>query len=99
MGVGQTWQNVTASRSLSTVYTNSTGKPIAAAITGSVGNYSSGFIAYVDGIEIFRNVVNDTVSGSTSGGMFVIPSGSTYFVVANGAYGGGTVISRWMELR
>ena len=28
IGVGQTWQNVTSSRAIGTIYTNSTGRPI-----------------------------------------------------------------------
>lgn len=35
IGVGQTWQNVTASRSSGTSYQNTTGKPIMVSITGS----------------------------------------------------------------
>ena len=99
LGVSQTWINVTASRTQGAVYTNNTGKPISVAITGARGLYSSGFIAYVNGVELFRSSHNDTVHGGSAGGSFIVPSGSTYSVVAIGPYGGGTLISQWMELR
>ena len=37
LGIGQTWQNVTASRAVGTNYTNSTGNPIMVAMTGVPG--------------------------------------------------------------
>lgn len=81
------------------MYANTTGRPIVVALTGSYGNYSSGFIATVAGVEVFRNIANDTDSGSTAGGTFIVPSGATYSVVAAGAYAGSNVIGKWMELR
>lgn len=92
-GMGQTWQNMTASRSSSTVYTNSTGRPImvSVALLTSVGS------------TIFITVAGNTFYGSSfpsSGGTtyssFIVPNGATYSVANNL---GTSVVSNWAELR
>jgi len=74
-GVGQTRQNVTASRSLDTLYTNTTGKPIEVEITfqqsgTSVSNFT------IDGTDY----PFETLSGTAGVGSrtFTIPNGATY---------------------
>lgn len=69
LGVGQTWQNVTASRSAGVTYTNSTGKPIFIFFYSG----SSGVTIVVDGINIGSMT---TATGNSCG--FVVPNGSTY---------------------
>ena len=84
LGVGQTWQNLTASRAVQTIYTNTTGKPIQVAI-----NYS-GNEAYFDigGVEIYMPNYN-----SIGFAFFIIPNGTTYRIRDQ-----VTAIS-WSELR
>lgn len=72
LGVGQSWQDVTAIRALGTTYTNTTGRPI---------QLWFGFVRNT----VWS--VNITVNGVTSGGAGycpIIPAGSTYSISASG---------------
>jgi hypothetical protein len=90
LGVGQTWQDVTSSRSFGITYTNNTGRPIQVAVTSGGG--SSGFRAYINGIEIIRNYSNYNASSPQHGITLIIPNGSTY------SFTGGQ-LQIWAELR
>lgn len=82
LGVGQTWTNVTSSRALATVYTNSTGRPIMVAIT----NHRSTSNALVMNIDSFGVLAVISSAFNTGGGgtvgspsfCVVIPIGATY---------------------
>lgn len=77
IGVGQTWQNVTASRAVNTTYTNTTGRPIT--VTVSLGIVSGGATVnwfYVDGAIVQH--IQETSSTSWSVTTFIVPNGSTY---------------------
>lgn len=95
LGVGQTWQNVIASRALGVTYTNITGKPIFDAI--SLSNTSSTVFGYfyIDGV---RRVISryDSAAGIpvVQSATFIVPNGSTYMAQNN-----GETISEWHELR
>lgn len=89
-GVGQTWQDVTSSRSFDITYTNTTGRPIQVAVTSGGG--SSGFRAYINGIEIIRNYSNYNTATPQHGITLIIPNGSTY------SFTGGQ-LQIWAELR
>jgi hypothetical protein len=92
IGLGQTWQNVTASRLKNVVYTNTTGKPICLGIRFS-DRVNTGI--FVDGFVIAY--YNDTNSSpSQAGGMAIVPSGSTYELRAPAGFSG---FSTWAELR
>lgn len=88
LGVGQTWQDVTASRAAGTIYTNSTGKPIMVIIQdGHATNWG------------FTITLNGTISyvapgygnfGSTS---FIVPDTWTYKINTVNSLG------KWLELR
>lgn len=90
IGVGQTWQNVTASRTLGATYTNDTGRPIQ--VTASVQNTAS---ASVGGVTIFNSY---TVSCcgvpqiSFFPLSFIVPADATYSI-------SGTALATWAELR
>lgn len=84
LGVGQTWQNVTSSRSVGVTYTNNTGKPIQVMINHNFGQYGS---ITIGGIEL-PMADGDTYSFFN----FVVPNGSTYRI-NNGA------VVVWAELR
>lgn len=93
LGVGQTWQDVKASRALSTNYTNDTGKPIQVAV--SVYGTSAAISAHmlVDAVQVplgSNNVVNEQVTSAV-----VIPPGAVYQVVPTAA----AAIHAWAELR
>lgn len=70
LGVGQTWQNVKASRSVGVTYTNTIGRPIMVAID------TSAVSVIVDGLEL--------VSSAAYGAQFIVPVGSTYSVPTGG---------------
>lgn len=97
IGVGQSWQDVKASRAWNTTYTNSTGRPIAIAVGGN-GNIS-GFIQILMGSGA-------VVPGSSSGQnaylcsvYATIPNGETYTIQwGAGGYNSATVLF-WSELR
>lgn len=87
LGIGQTWQDVKASRAANTTYTNTTGRPIQVAIQYTVTNGAS--TALVNGLTIGRiGITTSTIDGSIS---FIVPNGSTYSFSATA--------SNWLELR
>jgi hypothetical protein len=85
IGYGQTWQNVTGSRSFGINYTNSTGKPIAV----SVVNAGVGATLFVDSL-----LMGYSSAGDSSGihQLFaIIPPGSYYSITGS--------FTTWYELR
>jgi hypothetical protein len=100
LGIGQTWQNLTSSRSLGTTYTNSTGKPIYIAVDCSWSIQSgAGALLYVDSVQVGRIRGNGGAGGT--GPLYaslaaVVPNGSSYYVTSDG---NPTVIQYWAELR
>ncbi|QWA30505.1 hypothetical protein [Pseudomonas sp. RC3H12] len=93
LGMGQSWQDVKAWRALSTTYTNSTGRPIAVTVTGSIASGAS-LTAVVNGVVAATHYTN---AGYATPPFlaFIVPPGHTYSV--NGT--GGVTISAWSELR
>lgn len=88
LGVGQQWYNVTASRSSSGVYTNSTGKPIQVSITSSGGCNAD---IYVNGVSIGLTY---SIPGYSMGhAYFVVPHGMTYNLQSCASF------VKWVELR
>lgn len=73
LGMGQTWQNLTASRTWSVTYTNTTGKPIQ---VGVELEHTTNVKFYVNNIE----VVN---SSKTAVAWAIIPPGATYLAHGN----------------
>lgn len=91
IGVGQTWQDVTASRVLGTTYTNTTGKPIEI----NCFNISSATASNAT-LTINGQVVASQGLTGTNGYYFVsgiCPNGGTYSLSANGTS------QKWLELR
>jgi len=95
LGVGQTIQNVTSSRSLGTTYTNSTGRTIfvMAEVYYEYDQTEVGYI--IDGVTIYSGRIY------SGGGVFVrmdvplsfpVPAGSTYRITGN-------TLRTWFELR
>lgn len=93
-GTGQTWQNVTGSRSLGTTYTNSTGKPICVIVSLSQNNSGIGHQVYVGSIS-YNAGQNNSTGGITTSSYTIVPNGITYSVAAQA----GESIGTWVELR
>ena len=95
IGVGQTWQDVTASRTAGITYTNTTGKPILVVIGVYFGAGTRSQIN-VDGISL-----GDSGHGVTGGAIrstlcAIVPPNKTYSVqLLAGAFSG----YNWSELR
>lgn len=88
LGVGQTWQSFTSSRTSGTTYTNSTAKPISVSISCGAPYQFANVTVQVDGISI----ASYNISAGSSGYSFIVPSGSTYSVTS-------PQIVSWVELR
>lgn len=89
IGVGQTWQDVTASRAAGTTYTNSTGKPIMVSIEVSSSATNA---LIIDGITISEISDSDGMGSTVQG---IVPNNSTYLL----SVGGATTLEGWKELR
>lgn len=93
VGIGQTWQNLTGSRSAGTTYTNSTGRPI------SVYAYSNA----ASTLTITLTVGGVVVSSYSTGGSGVSSQGSVNGIVPDGATYvvniTGPALAAWSELR
>jgi hypothetical protein len=89
VGVGQTWTVLTASRAVTTNYTNSTGKPIYVGISvyGIDGEYGT---LLVDGVVV--GAIEATAAYNHSQVSAVVPNSSIYSFT-------GARINTWSELR
>jgi len=96
IGIGQTWQNLSASRSSGITYSNTTGKPISVYVSVINAIYSAAvtFSAVVGGVEIVRFTTPNNVNAIYGGGgvSFIVPNGASYSVTAS-------TFNVWSELR
>lgn len=95
MGVNQTWQDVSGSRSKNVTYTNTTGKPINVAVIAGYLDLDGGLQALVGGVTV-GELYGEAPSGSGywKGTLnFTVPHSSTYRIE------GGSNVLRWVELR
>lgn len=92
-GVGQTWQDVKASRHANTLYTNTTGKPIVVNVSGGSYGTSSAMIATVNGVVLQLGGDSAPYDTSTSGSV-IVPVGATYKITPTNAS-----LATWVELR
>lgn len=92
IGVGQTWQNVTATRESGTTYTNSTGKAIAVNFQATVVANTTIYMT-INGIAVPIGA-NGTGAANFAIGSIIIPPSATYVMS-----GGITVLNNWYELR
>ena len=93
LGVGQTWQDVTSSRSVGVTYTNTTGKPIMVYFGGYIGA-SADIYGHINNVLVSKlNILN--ASGTVN---LLVPNGSTYkYTISNGSL---TInMQSWFELR
>ena len=89
VGIGQTWQDVTASRATGVTYTNSTGKPIQVIVTTTTNNQARFF---VNGV-LTATAYYGGVAGASNSLSVIVPNGSNYNVQS------GDGVLKWMELR
>jgi hypothetical protein len=103
IGIGQTWQNVTGSRSYGTTYTNSTGKPIYVSVSGSSSSPAGGGIQfYINGALIAQQGATQNASILSYHNItMIVPNGATYSAnaIPGGGGQGGSGLSIWAELR
>lgn len=102
IGIGQTWQDVKVSRSLNTIYTNSTTKPIYVMISLAVViGFGDGLdnILEVQGVEACINRFPSGTGAVSDSAVLIlsaiVPPGSTYRLVTHVS----NVLYRWAELR
>lgn len=91
LGVGQTWQNVTASRVSRQTYTNNTGKPIQVVISVFSAGKAESNVLNVGGVTLLDGDLG--MSGMISTQSFVVPSGVSYSFTTT------SQIRSWSELR
>jgi hypothetical protein len=96
IAVNQTWQNLTASRALSTTYTNSTGKPIYFSVRGVATSAASTWAATIGGVEIAKGWASNQLDSDMCSVGGLVPPGSTYSVSMTV---GAATLSAWLELR
>lgn len=102
IGIGQTWQDVTASRALNTTYTNSSGKPIQVSLYASSGTTTGNTISLSVGGVVIASASSPSsgISGSIGQSNLpitvIVPSGATYIVSGTGA---AAAINKMLELR
>ena len=81
VGVSQTWTNVTSSRALTTVYTNSTGKPIMVNITNNFSASNALVIRVtLSGVSSDMGAGYNGAAGAPSL-CIIIPNGATYSLI------------------
>jgi len=96
IGFGQTWQNVGASRSTGTTYTNTTGSPIQVSITGLI----TGSVPFTDWFEVGGTVVSRVGGVGSTANMpayvyAIVPPATTYRLNTVS----GVSFNYWAELR
>ena len=95
IGIGQTWQNMLASRALATNYTNTTGKPIMVFVYCTSANATGiGVTITVDGVIVAKDVRDGNVRGPSL--TTIVPAGSVYR--ADIVFNSGS-LANWAELR
>ena len=97
IGVGQSWVDVKASRSLGSVYTNSTGRTIAVSVT-IYSNYAAPLSRYgVVGGSVITREYGET-SQSINSVILIVKDGGTYQITLSYS-GGSPELMVWQELR
>lgn len=103
LGMGQTWQDMTASRSFGTTYTNTTGRVICVSVYTQMGADNTPVASWslailVNGMVVERMDRAADVAASDGSLAAVVPAGSTFRVITSGPITMGNQVY-WMELR
>ena len=91
LGVGQVWQDVTATRTSGSTYTNNTGRPISVCVTFTQGSGGTAFVN-VSGVVIGSMQLSNASNFAPIS--FLVPSGATYSVT----FTGPMTVRTWVEL-
>lgn len=91
IGVGQTWQNMTAARAMNTNYINNTAHPIMVSYAGQGSAGASLLAAVVGGSNVSSVTLASTSNGTAT---TIVPVGASYSM----AQSSGIMVS-WWELR
>jgi len=92
IGVGQTWQDMIASRVVGTTYTNTTGRPIQILVCGASSTQFTIFSMEINGLAVSFGRAAFSGSSDFAAITATIPNNATYRIVT-----GGT--NNWLELR
>jgi hypothetical protein len=92
IGYGQTWQDVSGSRTLGTTYYNTTGKPIQVAVSASCSSGTGVMTATVNSLGIQSN---SAAAAFNTTMVFIVPAGASYTSDITAT----KVLSSWYELR
>jgi hypothetical protein len=100
IGIGQTWQNLTASRDSGTVYTNNTSRPIMVKVSFYRGENTNSYVSVtsvvsgvtIDYVRLYFDTSNETVNTT-----FIVPPSATYSVTCDIGVLSNQKI--WAELR
>lgn len=97
LGMGQTWQNVLASRAASTTYYNTTGRPILCSVTVSTSSASATptISGTVNAITVGSSTSSSAL-GATANVTFIVPPGGSYSISIGGS---SWSLIYWAELR
>jgi hypothetical protein len=90
---GETWHDVTGSRSSGTPYTNTNAYPIAVSASGSAANGGPSITIVVNGVTVSQFNWQFNGAGARSGGFTIVPAGATYSLTFN-----SSGIAFWTEL-
>ena len=93
VGFGQTYQDVTGSRALSTTYTNSLTRPILVSVDFTIPSTGQ-IVAKIGGVAVAWS--NSQQSGNDTGLQFIVPPGATYRIDPTA---GTPTPVKWFELK
>ncbi len=96
IGVNQTDQDVTLSRSVGTTYTNTTSKPIEVNITLSIGAPSTDIRFTRGGVQVYRRSAATWVGDSVITVSMLVKAGQTYILSVPT---GSVTIDSWLEMK
>jgi len=96
IGMGQSYQDMTASRASGVTYTNSTGRTIAITAWSTTGGITNQLAnGFVNGVLIVSNSLYSNGPGYSAFAYFLVPPGATYRI----DFGNAGVSTKWYELR
>jgi hypothetical protein len=80
IGTGQSWHNVTGSRSNNTVYTNNNSRPIQVNVCVNLSGGADGYTFYVEGVAVGAFYASGYVGNQTCSA--IVPPGGSYQLVS-----------------
>jgi hypothetical protein len=96
IGIGQAYNDVSASRGSGVTYTNSTGRTIVVSAWSTTGGITNQIAnVYVNGVPIISNSLYSNGPGYSAFAYFLVPPGATYRI----DFGNAGVTTKWLELR